>query len=491
MTQEAVDAIWQDDLFERQSEAELLIGYVESVWNRPTAREDVGAYTIAIDAEYGEGKSFFLRRLAKHLALNHPVAFVDAWADDLADEPMTAIAATLKAALDPLLDEPSISSRWATFMSVGGQVAKIASLGVLKRGLGLLITAPAVEAASDAIEGLADATQDAIDDAIKDAGKDVVEGTAAIRASAIANSALEKKIAEFEIGRRAIAAMKDSLSSIVATLDKKDLTPPIVVIIDELDRCRPTYAIKLLEEIKHLFDVEGLVFIFGLHGDQLAHSVSGAYGPGFDGKAYLRRFLHRRYSLARLDLEPLIKVLLSHSTINAGQIEYPPSLDASERWGGLPLERLIADYLAAYELRPRDAFEVVDILQTCAVLAEGEPLHAAYLIPLIAGHLKGLDPGALPKIRRAPKWTYVVSRGRERHESPVHTVAEAYQHLSKLSDQDIRSLYNQENLDYVQSSVCEMRFRRGRPSSSRLFHIENYPALLTTVARFRSPAISS
>jgi hypothetical protein len=86
------EQIWAGDLFDRQSEARLLIGYIESLAARQSVREDKRASTIAVDASYGEGKTFFLTRLAEHLSINHPVAFVDAWADDLANEPFTALA---------------------------------------------------------------------------------------------------------------------------------------------------------------------------------------------------------------------------------------------------------------------------------------------------------------------------------------------------------------------------------------------------------------
>ena len=97
--QTAIDEIWDGDLFDRKTEATQLIAFIESVVGRPVLREDKSAYTIAIDAKYGEGKTYFLKRLKEQLSLNHPVAYIDAWADDLADEPLTALAATLEEAL--------------------------------------------------------------------------------------------------------------------------------------------------------------------------------------------------------------------------------------------------------------------------------------------------------------------------------------------------------------------------------------------------------
>ena len=64
----------------------------------------------------------------------------------------------------------------------------------------------------------------------------------------------------------------------------------IVIVIDELDRCKPTFAIDLLEIVKHLFNVKGIVFIFALDMHQLQHSVKRVYGIDFDAIGYLERF---------------------------------------------------------------------------------------------------------------------------------------------------------------------------------------------------------
>jgi hypothetical protein len=76
----------------------------------------------------------------------------------------------------------------------------------------------------------------------------------------------------------------------------------IVIIIDELDRCRPTYAVQLLERIKHLFDVEGVVFMLGIDRNQLSHSIKALYGSEFDSTGYLKRFIDIDYRLT----EPLL-----------------------------------------------------------------------------------------------------------------------------------------------------------------------------------------
>lgn len=105
-----IDEIWEGDLLERKEEAQLFINYIESVSQRPNVREDVSSFTISVDAGYGEGKTYFLKRVAEQMKLNHPVAFVDAWRDDLADEPLTALVVTLQDALGDLIEGDDIFS---------------------------------------------------------------------------------------------------------------------------------------------------------------------------------------------------------------------------------------------------------------------------------------------------------------------------------------------------------------------------------------------
>ena len=70
----------------------------------------------------------------------------------------------------------------------------------------------------------------------------------------------------------------------------KESEKKIVVVIDELDRCRPDFAIKTLEIAKHIFDIENLVFIISLDMEQLGYSLKTVYGQEMDTSGYLYRF---------------------------------------------------------------------------------------------------------------------------------------------------------------------------------------------------------
>ncbi len=75
----------------------------------------------------------------------------------------------------------------------------------------------------------------------------------------------------------------------------------LVVFIDELDRCKPSFAVQLLEKIKHYLVDERIIFIFSVNISQLQHTISQYYGNGFDSCRYLDRFFDLHIELPPAD----------------------------------------------------------------------------------------------------------------------------------------------------------------------------------------------
>ena len=75
----------------------------------------------------------------------------------------------------------------------------------------------------------------------------------------------------------------------------------LVVFIDELDRCKPSYAVNLLERIKHYLCDERITFVFSVNLDALQHTIKHYYGNTFDACRYLDRFFDIRLSLPPAD----------------------------------------------------------------------------------------------------------------------------------------------------------------------------------------------
>ena len=130
--------------------------------------------------------------------------------------------------------------------------------------------------------------------------KTVVETTTEILESQTKDnkkSKIEDLISDYEECKVEIDNFKEILSKIASQVAYIKESAKVVIIIDELDRCRPTYAIELLERVKHLFDASGVVFILGIDRSQLNHSIRSLYGSEFDATGYLRRFIDYDYQL--------------------------------------------------------------------------------------------------------------------------------------------------------------------------------------------------
>ena len=77
----------------------------------------------------------------------------------------------------------------------------------------------------------------------------------------------------------------------------------LVIFVDELDRCKPTFAIKFLERIKHYFEHPNITFVFSVNITELAHTVQNYYGKGFDAGRYLNRFFDYTFRLPAVSTE--------------------------------------------------------------------------------------------------------------------------------------------------------------------------------------------
>ncbi|WP_230583093.1 P-loop NTPase fold protein [Megasphaera elsdenii] len=80
-----------------------------------------------------------------------------------------------------------------------------------------------------------------------------------------------------------------------------------VIFIDELDRCRPDFAVQLLERIKHYFDNKNITFVFSVNTEELMNTVNRYYGEKFDSGRYLNRFFDLKTRLSLVNVETYLK----------------------------------------------------------------------------------------------------------------------------------------------------------------------------------------
>ena len=116
--------------------------------------------------------------------------------------------------------------------------------------------------------------------------------------------------ADHKLYKERLENFKANLKKLAASYKSKK-NYPLVIVIDELDRCRPTFTIDILEVAKHLFSTDGVVFVLALNQRQLCHSVASVYGGDFDALGYLERFVDATFRLPPVDRRKFLFAELS------------------------------------------------------------------------------------------------------------------------------------------------------------------------------------
>lgn len=105
-----------------------------------------------------------------------------------------------------------------------------------------------------------------------------------------------------------IEGLKSTFSDLIEEV-KVEKANKIVIFIDELDRCNPQFAIKLLERIKHFFDRDEFIFVFSTNLNELQYTVKKFYGEGMNGYSYLDKFFDLQFDLPNINIENYINSL--------------------------------------------------------------------------------------------------------------------------------------------------------------------------------------
>lgn len=246
---------------------------------------------IALDGGWGTGKSFFLRLWvgAHKIELNGKASIIyfDAFEHDYLDDPLINLVSAMIKKAD---DAPWAKSALKMIKVSAVKLAKPA----LRIGLAAA-TAGATELASAVwADAVIDATKNEASGAVEDFWK---KESGRINAMQQFRKAIEELTKPSEAGQ-----------------------PPqkIVFIIDELDRCRPDYALSLLEIVKHFFSVENVHFILGANIKALEGSILARYGSEIDADAYLRKFIQLTVKLPKEHEGSDVKMYLSKNAQSFG-----------------------------------------------------------------------------------------------------------------------------------------------------------------------------
>ena len=252
---------WSDDRLERKEVADRLTRIVEG---------QEAPFVISVDGRWGTGKTFLLKRWAQDLRNQDPswqAIYYNAWEDDFAADPLLAILAQFSEHAGPGFKE-----RAGRLVEVAGPLlAYGVSIAALLAGIPV---PPAPTGTASPAEKL--------------------------------DAYMEKRAAKDEL--------QVLLRKLAAEVRVKT-GQPLVFIIDELDRCRPTFAIELLERVKHIFDVPNIVFVFGINRGELVKSLESVYGE-IDAGVYLRRFFDMEFTLPEPDADRFCLSLFSRYRVD-------------------------------------------------------------------------------------------------------------------------------------------------------------------------------
>lgn len=249
-----------EDLLNRKSFSAKLSELVEKI-------ED--PCVIALDGTWGSGKSYFLKRwVGAHAKENGGQAltvYFDAFQHDFLEDPLTALVGV-------------ISDRFETEPNQKQDVWKVG------KTLAAKLWRPAIRVAA----------------AVATSGVSEMTGSLGDALFAGTQSEIDKASETFwkrEDGKRAaIAEFRAFLVSLTTSQDG-ETKKRVVVVVDELDRCRPDYALALLETIKHFFSVPNIHFVLGVNLAELENIVKSRYGIQTAARDYVKKFITIRVQL--------------------------------------------------------------------------------------------------------------------------------------------------------------------------------------------------
>lgn len=270
-----------DDLFKRKPYAVFLKNLILKCddYHRD---DDVKAYTIAMDSPWGTGKSVFLEKFESMLEQDCKdqlcVVHYNAWENDFWDNAFEPFASAVFS--HPLFASSLADQTEGKALEKVGSAVKHLAIAFTKKRLEDYFDPEQLAEAGGALAGAVGAYTSQYPNAVSPA-----------------YSAYKENLNEMQ------TAMKTVLQEFIP--DGK-----LVIIIDELDRCRPTFAIETLEIAKHIMDVPNVVYLFSLDIQQLGAAIKKVYGAETDATAYLMRFFSYYSRLPEATVDAMISKLI-------------------------------------------------------------------------------------------------------------------------------------------------------------------------------------
>ena len=248
---------FKNDLLERKQYADVLTQIVMNT---------TGGFTLSINADWGYGKTTFIKMWEASLQNEgYKTIYFNAWKSDFVEDPMIAL-------IDGIINGigKTLTKNKKNFISALSK--SLIQLGKLVPGL-------------NSYAEIADAIQNGTDKLSEE----------------------EACLKEYKGINSVVNDFRDQLTAYAKKVGKKK---PLIIFVDELDRCRPDYAVQMLERIKHFFEIENINFVISIDKEVIRESIKTVYGD-IDVAGYLRRFVDLEFNLPKPKIDAFIETLYS------------------------------------------------------------------------------------------------------------------------------------------------------------------------------------
>ncbi|EAQ55520.1 KAP family P-loop NTPase fold protein [Vibrio sp. MED222] len=251
---------------------------------------------LNLNGSWGTGKTHFLKQMYSDLRFKHeyPVIYIDAWRSDFSNDPLLVLISEFIEQFQCLNYVIDAADKEEKMLKVIAKFSKkmwnMSAIGVGTYLSGKMDNGAMVEAAKTLTFSDTDAVQ---------IGRNLTDNYKA-------------QLSAIEDTKQVLGHYLDYFAK-----DKRK----VFVLVDELDRCRPTYAIEMLETIKHFFSLDNYIFVVATDTDQLSHSINAVYGSNFDGTEYLSRFFNRSAALPEPNKGLFAKLLVKDTLLDERKVE--------------------------------------------------------------------------------------------------------------------------------------------------------------------------
>ncbi|WP_299005639.1 P-loop NTPase fold protein [uncultured Shewanella sp.] len=389
------------DIFKRKDFGERLANLIENSGGNPV---------IALDSGWGEGKSTFIKMWRGYLANNRETEiksiYFDAFENDYQKDPFLTLASEIYQLISDK-DEQTKSDfkdkATKAFKSLARGGMKVA----VKMGTAGIVDGSIVDEAEKEISNL---LANQVDDLVKE---------------------------RFEHAEKDKLALKEFREYLSKFAHEANTGKPIVFIIDELDRCKPDFALELLEQVKHLFSVKGITFLLVTNRTQLEESIKERYGQGINPTNYLHKFINVWLSMPRSSSE--------HNDHGYQFLQYALKAMRDENESAVNKEAImvLSDLVRCYQPSFREIERVLSYFSIINNMRGSLPYlsNEQYIIAIVC-YLKACKPNALKVVNEKLDYmTFIQESGLKKFTDDG--LFPSLEHLDKLirfdlGDDDIR-----------------------------------------------------